>query len=289
MGHSRGREVEAVSVSRGVLDMLRAAPFRGHVLGVHGRACTLAEADGRVIAVVLPEVGNGPLNIVLDARDGVPAAVQVDMSAGADESGLHIGPVRVALAGAAVWEPRPDWQALRARTGSVEAGLPAVRALAGAAARGGSLLSQLDEPGEQIEGRGEIALRARRAALALRAGWGGDAARLREAAAGLAGLGAGLTPAGDDFLAGAMLRAWLAHPSPAAWCHTVAGMAAPRTTTLAAALLRAAARGECAAAWHVLLGTLAQGDVKRLEAAVHAVLAHGATSGADMLAGFLGV
>jgi len=45
--------------------------------------------------------------------------------------------------------------------------------------------------------------------------------------------------------------------------------------------------GECDAAWHDLLAVLAEDRASGLEAAVRAVLAHGATSGADMLAGFV--
>jgi hypothetical protein len=132
---------------------------------------------------------------------------------------------------------------------------------------------------------------AEKAAQALREGWEGDLQRLQEGAAGLAGLGGGLTPAGDDFLAGAMVWAWLAHPAPAPLCRALVEVAIPRTTTLSAALLRAAARGECSAPWHALLAALSaepseEGEAE-IRAAVHGILAHGATSGADGLAGFL--
>jgi hypothetical protein len=132
---------------------------------------------------------------------------------------------------------------------------------------------------------------AQKATVALQEGWAGDSRRLREGAAGLAGLGSGLTPAGDDLLAGAMLWAWLDHPTPKMFCPAVARVAAPRTTTLSAALLKAAARGECSAAWHALLSALSIGQDEeareRIAEAVHEILGRGATSGADSLAGFL--
>jgi len=84
-----------------------------------------------------------------------------------------------------------------------------------------------------------------------------------------------------------MLWAWLAHPAPEPFCHTLAEVAIPRTTTLSAALLRAAARGECEATWHRLLTALSADSAGQLAPAVQQVMAHGATSGADMLAGFL--
>ncbi len=125
----------------------------------------------------------------------------------------------------------------------------------------------------------------RTAAEALRDGLAGDRESLRRGSEQLAGWGPGLTPAGDDYLCGTMLRARLDHPAGETLCQVVAEAAAPRTTTLSAAWLRAAANGECTAAWHRLLGALVGRGV--LEAALLSVLAHGATSGADTLAGFL--
>ena len=116
---------------------------------------------------------------------------------------------------------------------------------------------------------------------------GRDVARLQEVAVELAGRGIGLTPAGDDFLAGIMLWAWLAYPAPGPLCRALVEAAAPRTTTLSAAFLRAAARGECDAAWHQLLAALSTGSAAQFAPAVQRVVAHGATSGADMLAGFM--
>jgi hypothetical protein len=150
----------------------------------------------------------------------------------------------------------------------------------------GSLLDLLDNGAGGRGTVGQTLQAARQAAEALAAGWTGDVDALRQGARRLAGLGGGLTPAGDDFLAGAMLRAWLAHPAPEAFCRPIVDVAAPRTTALSAAFLRAAARGECSAAWHALLAALAGGGPAPLDEAVCGVLAHGHASGADMLAGF---
>ena len=107
------------------------------------------------------------------------------------------------------------------------------------------------------------------------------------AGVGLAGLGRGLTPAGDDFLTGLMLWAWLSHSDPDSFCRSLLDVAAPRTTTLSAAFLRAATLGECSVSWHNLLAALSEGRDVEITTAVQKVLAHGATSGADTLAGFL--
>ncbi|MBP7691832.1 MAG: DUF2877 domain-containing protein, partial [Anaerolineales bacterium] len=116
-----------------------------------------------------------------------------------------------------------------------------------------------------------------------------DAARAVAGARYLAGVGGGLTPAGDDFIVGALLAVWAGRAGAGAdaLAEPVAAAAAPLTTTLSAAYVRAAARGEGSAYWHALLAALAAGADWR--PALRDLLAVGHTSGADALAGFLSV
>jgi hypothetical protein len=129
------------------------------------------------------------------------------------------------------------------------------------------------------------------AALAARALWEAqardDADGIQAASAQLAGLGVGLTPAGDDFLVGIMIWAWLAHPRPEWFCELVLKAVAPKTTFLSAAFLKAASRGQCGAPWHDLLEAFEIQHEQRMVAAIRQVVAYGHTSGADALAGFL--
>jgi hypothetical protein len=115
----------------------------------------------------------------------------------------------------------------------------------------------------------------------------GDVSLCRSTARQLAGLGGGLTPAGDDFLVGAMHAAWLTRPprEAALLSEVIASAATPLTTRLSAAWLRAAARGEAAAPWHTLFEALAACDERALLAAARRILSIGHTSGADALAG----
>jgi len=271
--------IVARSISRSALERLQGRGFAGRVLAVFERACDLVAPDGGVVALVLPGVGDGPLNIVVEG--GLPA-VEPGAPARLEGERLMVGGAEVALEGAAVWEPRPDWERLRARRGAIAGRLPLLHDLALSHAPQASLLTPARD---RISGG--VGTAVRQAAADLLAGWEGGRARLRAGAARLAGLGAGLTPAGDDFLTGVMLWAWLAHPTPAPLCRLLVEAAATRTTTLSAAFLHAAARGECSAAWHALLAALADGDAGTLERAVANLLARGATSGADALAGFL--
>ena len=302
--------VVARSISRPVQERLWKAPFATRVLAVFERACDLATRDGDVVALVTPQVGDGPLNIVVDGAAGLFAGIDPGAPVtlegsrgGVSPSLLRVGGLRVDLGRAAVWEPRLDWRALRARRATIASRLPFLRALCLRHASAGSLLALLEAPPPGDAPAETILSTALEAAESLREGWGGDFGRLQEGVAGLAGLGGGLTPAGDDFLTGAMLWAWLAHPAPGILCDALVEVAAPRTTTLSAAFLRAAGWGECDASWHALLAALAlppavgepvepsggTGGVAEAEisAAVWEVLAHGATSGADGLTGFI--
>ena len=279
----------ARSISRAARTTLQRQWFSAHVLAVFDQACDLATPEGDVVALVSPSVGDGPLSVVVQAEPGEPAADRGALPgtpAWLDGDTLHVGSLEVALGEAPVWEPCPNWSAHRARLPIIMTGLPELRAIAQGHAPAGSLLTDLDTADAHVV-QPTLAVRPGSEAKNLRLGWAGDLACLREAAAQLAGRGIGLTPSGDDFLGGLMLWAWLAHPAPGPFCRTLAEVAGLRTTTLSAAFLRAAARGQCDANWHRLLAALSAGGVAQLAPAVQQVVAHGATSGADMLAGFL--
>jgi hypothetical protein len=359
--------IQALSISRSVGERLPLQPAPGRVLAVFQRSCLLTIRDGgEPLSLVPPEIGDGPLNIVVEAKPPALVEIEVGISASVSRACLQVGPLTVDLSAARTWEPRPEWATLRAtswpyhfeepclwatkhrhkysrwqsplqsrsgiaaslakgvlaprndvssvRSGSIRHGetrndgaekrdgharplcwldalqerLDQVGAAALRAAPPGSLLDLLTD-GVAVPGAAQqTVLRAAREAVPLlAAGWVGDGRALARGAGWLAGLGGGLTPAGDDFLAGLMLRAWLAHPEPDAFCRHLLAAAAPRTTALSAAFLRAAARGECSAAWQALLLALAGAGPSQFDQAVCNVLAHGHTSGADMLAGFL--
>jgi hypothetical protein len=284
----------ARSISRPVRERLHRwhqDQFDAQVLAVFERACDLVTPDGAVVALVIPRIGDGPLNVVVDGEAGLFAGIDAGAPVTLDGDRLWVGDLEVDLGRATVWEPRPDWDTLRSRRSAIVSCLLLVRARCLRYAPGGSLLGLLGAPQPTDAPARAIFSTAREAAEALREGWAGDSKRLREGAARLAGLGGGLTPAGDDFLTGAMLQAWLAHPAPDHACCAVSGVAVSRTTTLSAAFLRAAARGECSGPWHALLAAMGEGlrdeTEAKITAAVLKVLKGGATSGADSLAGFL--
>jgi hypothetical protein len=102
-------------------------------------------------------------------------------------------------------------------------------------------------------------------------------ARVDDAARLLAGLGEGLTPAGDDVLAGyAAARAAAGHPvAPSV-------LAAGRSSPLGLAYLRCAERGELPDAGARLLAAIRGGSIAAVEAALPPVRQWGASSGAAL-------
>jgi Protein of unknown function (DUF2877) len=110
--------------------------------------------------------------------------------------------------------------------------------------------------------------------LALRRG------RIRDGVRRLAGRGEGLTPAGDDVLAGyAAWRHSIGAPTP------VTALAADRSSPLGRAYLRCAERGELPDAGAAVLAALHAGDPRAAARAALELRAWGASSGSALLWG----
>lgn len=282
------RRLHARSVSRSLWDGLPKTPATGRVLSVFRRSCIIQCGRDGLLALVAPELGNGPLNVVLDRSFSAWLDLQPGMPVQLQVGRLQFGGLEVSLEGAETWEPCPDWERLRTCSETLLGRLEQLLVLACNQTPGDTLLALFQDP-SQVEPSSACVMlaRARRAAEAMWAGWSGDEAQLSAGTAQLAGLGSGLTPAGDDFALGAMLCAWLAHPTPGRYCETVLEASVPRTTMLSKAFLRTAAAGECNAPWHRLLEALEGGSAEQLDVATREVLSYGHSSGADALAGFL--
>ncbi|RPJ55528.1 MAG: DUF2877 domain-containing protein [Dehalococcoidia bacterium] len=277
----------ARSISWPVKQRLGQGQFIGRVLAVFENACNLVTSDGEVMALVTPQIGNGPFNIVVDNTAGLFSEITPNTLVALEDERLWVGRLQVDLAQAVTWNPQPDWDTLRLRRDTIASYLPHLHALGCQYAPANVFLALLRESWSGDRLLKAIYATAHKAAKSLQAGWNSNSEQLREAALGLAGLGGGLTPAGDDFLMGAMLWAWLAHPTPDFFCQTLLQIAFSRTTTLSAAFLQAAAQGQCSISWHTLLTALSMGQKAKITASFQEILSHGATSGADTLAGFL--
>lgn len=107
-------------------------------------------------------------------------------------------------------------------------------------------------------------------------------------AAALGGLGPGLTPLGDDILAGTLLALRLCEPDfPASLRLALAEAAAARTTARSASWLLWAGQGAFARDYLVLARTLLRNDQRRASAVLQRVLGIGSTSGWGVAYGLL--
>ena len=132
--------------------------------------------------------------------------------------------------------------------------------------------------------------------LLAQASWQQNIVGIEEATLGLAGLGPGLTPSGDDVLGGFAALMALLSPQLSAdslprkhIASTITTVAKPRTTKLSGILLEYASRGEVSEQFGTLLLTLSypiEASETLLDAADR-VLAFGASSGGDTLLGML--
>ncbi|HVB25028.1 MAG TPA: DUF2877 domain-containing protein [Ktedonobacteraceae bacterium] len=114
--------------------------------------------------------------------------------------------------------------------------------------------------------------------------------RITEMARALCGRGIGLTPSGDDMLAGWMAMGWLLNGPQAdflSMCQHIVAIARQQTHVLSQCWLEYAANGYVAEPIKSLLHALTRADEQHLVQSTQAVLALGATSGYDVIQGIL--
>lgn len=230
------------------------------VFAAFERSCYV-ETPAGIACIGAPAIGRGPLNAHAERDFSVPdpgTALTIDLRAACacEAPKLRLDPARTARA---LRRVRARWAELRPRDG---------------------LAALVDAPGV-------IESPARRAAGRL-LDWLGSEARGRvpAGASELIGCGPGLTPSGDDFLAGALLALHALgrqaiHRRLARWTLRAAEK---RTSRISRAHLRCAADGEGHETLHEFLAALGAraGDP---ETAMHALGQLGHTSGWDAAAG----
>lgn len=288
------------SISARVNPIFRRPGLETRVESAFAEAVNLVTLAGAALALVSRRVGNGPLNAVVSHPQALALLSRGDTVCG-DGVQLSLGKGwRLALAPAVTWDPCPDYDRLARRPQVVARNLAWLRqhlpleAPQASLAAGPLALTQ-----GAFGSRPSVALvQARAGALTdgVRQGYQqGNLGQIAAFAGRLAGLGPGLTPAGDDWLAGWLvgLRAATAMNDSRppldldAVGRAVVGSARTRTSRLSLGFLQAAADGAVAEPWHALLAALSNADPTPLRHAAAEIMRHGATSGSDMLAGFL--
>ena len=272
---ARAATAVPAAASTGVAELLRGPVRSARVLMAMPAAVYLSvatERGGDVGGGLTSDAARLPLACVLFRGSNGRPLVALPPGAPAEVGGGRIVVGDLAVSAAAWWDPHPRLPSPR------PALLPeGVRQLRNAVYGEGVPHSAFTLPGLPTGPGGPLAaLRGavRRADL--------DAA-LRTSAR-LIGLGPGLTPAGDDVMAGTVAGlVLLGHPEAGRFAAGVHAIAAGRTTELSRALLRHAAAGrvsgEYAAVLHALVGE------RPLGRAIDGLLATGSTSGRAMALG----
>jgi hypothetical protein len=276
----------AVSLTRAEtigVDALRALmPETGEVAAVFHRSLYVRNG-GAWACVGMPDIGAGPLNILADLRCNWSTLVSVGAPVRVSGERMHIGRVPVDLAKARLWMPptTPDCTA-----DSVAAGLILLD----------GMIRDAGPPGEGLgcfidRDATPVALEARAAAPVI-AGlrqWFAHETELPDIAP-LIGLGPGLTPSGDDYLAGAL--AALQATGQADRRNRLWAAIAPlrdRTSPISAAHLECAAEGRLAERQHFVLNAILTADRAGLESGLAAMVREPHTSHWDGLAGMASV
>ncbi len=257
------------------------------VLHVFRSVCNLINGEARVLTIASPKVGNGPFTLVVHVDD-FTRFVEAESQVACEENQLDLGGLKIGIETARLWNPRPDWKTLAARRENLPAAAEQIARILRSAASADSLAFLLHGPDLLDESKPQAAARRAIESLALALG-ARNTRSAAKSAESLAGLGVGLTPAGDDFLVGIMLAAWASLSEILAGDigKAISSAAAPRTTALSAAWLQAAARSEAGEPWHALLDAIAKNSEVEINRSARNILPTGHTSGADALAGFV--
>jgi hypothetical protein len=235
------------------------------VLHIFDDVCNLINERKRIISIVSSEIGNGPFNLVLE--DSILFTKHLDSESRVliQENQILLGDLTISFAYAQVWNPMPRWDELQKNKDEIMNRLK---------------LLQIDHENEAIlkfsDSLSHAIIKT-------------DIPTIKNVSSKLAGLGIGLTPAGDDYLMGAMYAAWMIHPEKIAKKITeeIANVAVPLTTSLSGTWLKSASKGEAGELWHDFFDALIKDENMYLP--MSKILSVGETSGSDALLGFLAV
>lgn len=280
-------EGRAILITPSVLTWLKFGHNGCRVAGIYGKSCNLLNGKGDYLTLAFAEIGPGPFTILieLDESDVEDFRILVDSDTPVTISSDHIkvGNLLVSVEDAQLWNPEPNWDIGEAIMD--EAWSTYLQQYLVKNGPTSSLVSVILR--QEMTIYNKIALE----------GWLvlGDGLKdhnldqILNGAHKLAGLGIGLTPAGDDFLLGVIYAIWTSQPSRLAekMSLSIYRTAAPQTTSLSAYWLKVAARGQATKPWHDLLRAIRNVDDLKISEAANFLTSYGQTSGYDALAGYV--
>lgn len=272
--------VNVSAASAGLLPLLYAAPWQGHIAAVFERSLLLSAPDGRLVHLHTGPQLVSPFSLRLETTwAGLLRAIPLSRGMSVRLMGTVLdiaGQLRLTLEGIAHYRsPRPSAGAIDAR---------AVRIAQDTLTRHEGPEGFEDVPGSQT-----LATALQQAIAA------GEVEQLHTGAHGLVGLGPGLTPSGDDFLVGCLRGLWLTSHDETATRDLFTRLGArllpdlkARTTRVGAEFLRYALDGSFAEILDRVADALvAPAHPPSVIAAIGRLLAQGGTSGGDTMRGLL--
>lgn len=252
-----------------------------------------------MLAVLCHDAARLPCGLLLPATSAELPLTSLAPPSTAGSAGFAVGDHAVSWTGPAgqvVVRAAREWAPARPARGGVTGGaLATVRTALGLEDRGRNLdrcefsvARTTANSHSWPEGGVDPGVDARLLTVLAAAAGDGDASVA--AATGLLGRGPGLTPDGDDVLAGFLVGAAAFGVDAAALRRAIAVLAPGRTTALSAALLWHAARGECIDELAAVAAVLISGppqEPERAERAVRRLVSVGHSSGAALARGLL--
>ncbi len=249
------------------------------ILHLFDQVCNLVNEDGEVLSLVTAAIGPGPFHLVLGVTRPFTHTLTLAAPVTVQANGVQVGTLVVDISSAACWQPQVAWAGLQAHRAQWQPVVPTIQQMMQQYRARLNLDTAVMQP-ELENGLARLLAGVRRR----------HTAGVQEGSARLAGLGPGLTPAGDDILLGVIYGLWATCPQSVAQplVQVMVDTAVPYTTTLSAAWLQAAARGEAGMVWHEL-GHRFMVNGHDWEEIVAQILQTGHSSGADALWGFTAV
>lgn len=235
------------------------------ILHIFADVCNLINERREILSIVSAEIGNGPFNLVIKDEILFIKHLNIDSKISIEDNQINLGDLYISFAYAQTWDPMPNWESLRNNKDEIIERLSFI---------------PIDLENESIlQFSNSLAL----AIIEV------NITNIKNISSKLAGLGIGLTPAGDDFLMGAMHAAWMIYSEEIAKniSKEIAETAMPLTTSLSGAWLRSASKGEVGELWHDFFEALIKDENVYLP--MSKILSVGETSGSDALAGFFSV
>jgi hypothetical protein len=289
----------AISVGSYAMKILKEGAI-GEVHSTFERAFNVL-ISGELVGIARRDVPNGPFNIITDVEpnDSMQSLVEKGERIRVDEYLLSFGKgLTISLNGAEIWQPRHSVKK-PIDIKLVKRNLSLVKEIASSRNEGfGQLVHHIENIISGTSFNGDQLNQVSRSGLPniitlVSAVKSEDFELVRQSAKNLVGLGQGLTPSGDDLLAGFMAGFRWTVNSFNGDVHSVDEInrtiahVAEGTTMLSKQLLTRAADGEVNEAVEGLLEAILACQTEDVKSATEKVLVIGETSGVDSIAGIL--